>query len=164
VRQATADGITVGWHAVAGRHALLGSVRSGAVLKAVLDLLGVAAAARDELERAALDADPGALELSGFKGDGLTITGLDAGASPAALYRAALESLGAAGAEIMARMEAVAGPARRLVVTGGWAAGVAARAVKQRHLGRFQYVPDVSTGARGAALAAGRAAAALEVA
>jgi sugar (pentulose or hexulose) kinase len=164
IRRATDGGISVGWHAVAGHHALLGSVRSGAVLQAVLDLLGVPAGARDELEAAALDADPGGLELAGFKGEGLTISGLTAGASPAALYRAALESLGAAGAEIMARMEAVAGRARRLVVTGGWAAGAAARAVKQRHLGRFEYVPEISTGARGAALAAGRAAAVLEVA
>jgi sugar (pentulose or hexulose) kinase len=164
IRQATDGGISVGWHAVAGRHALLGSVRSGAVLQAVLDLLGVPAGARDELEAAALAADPGGLTLSGFKGEGLSVAGLAAGASPAALYRAALESLGAAGAEIMARMEAVAGPARRLVVTGGWAAGAAARAVKERHLGRFEYVPEISTGARGAALAAGRAAAVLEVA
>jgi hypothetical protein len=60
-------------------------------------------------------------------------------------------------------MEAVAGPARRLVVTGGWAAGEAARAVKARHLGPFEHLPEVSTGARGAALIAGRAAAVLEV-
>jgi sugar (pentulose or hexulose) kinase len=158
VCEATAGGITVGRHAVAGRHALLGSVRSGAVLQAVLDLLGVPAEKRDELERAALDSDPGELTLAGFKGEGLTIAGVGAGASPAALYRAALESLGAAGAEIMARMEAVAGPARRLVVTGGWAAGEAARAVKARHLGPFEHLPEVSTGARGAAIAAGRAA------
>lgn len=164
VRQATDGGITVGWHAVAGRHALLGSVRSGAVLQAVLDLLGVPAGERGALEAAALDADPGTLELAGFKGGGVTIGGLGAGASPAALYRAALESLGAAGAEIMARMEAVAGPARRLVVTGGWAAGEAARAVKARHLGPFEHLPEISTGARGAAMAAGRAAAVLEVA
>jgi sugar (pentulose or hexulose) kinase len=164
VRQATDGGITVGWHAVAGRHALLGSIRSGAVLQAVLDLLGVPANARDELERSALEAEPGELALTGFKGEGLTISGIGAGTSPAALYRAALESLGAAGAEIMARMEAVAGPARRLVVTGGWAAGEAARVVKARHLGRFEHLPEVSTGARGAALAAGRAAAVLEVA
>ena len=55
-------------------------------------------------------------------------------------------------------MAAVAGPARRLLVTGGWAAGDAARAVKQRHLGEVRYLPATFTGARGAALAAGRAA------
>jgi hypothetical protein len=35
---------------------------------------------------------------------------------------------------------------------------VAARAVKREHLGPFEHSPALSTGARGAALAAGRAA------
>jgi hypothetical protein len=55
-------------------------------------------------------------------------------------------------------MDAVAGPRRRLVVTGGWAAGAAARAVKAAHLGGFEHAEGISAGARGAALAAGRAA------
>jgi hypothetical protein len=59
---------------------------------------------------------------------------------------------------VLERMTAVAGPARRLVVTGGWAAGPAARAVKEHHLGPFEHSPALSTGARGAALAAGGAA------
>jgi hypothetical protein len=44
------------------------------------------------------------------------------------------------------------------VVTGGWAAGEAARAVKAARLGPFEHSAAISTGARGAALAAGRAA------
>ena len=44
------------------------------------------------------------------------------------------------------------------MVTGGWAAGEAAQAVKQRHLGDVRYLPPTFTGSRGAALAAGRAA------
>jgi glycerol kinase len=59
---------------------------------------------------------------------------------------------------VLGRMASVAGPARRLVVTGGWAAGEGAQAVKERHLGAFELSPTLSTGARGAALAAGRAA------
>jgi hypothetical protein len=55
-------------------------------------------------------------------------------------------------------MAEIAGPASRLVVTGGWAAGEAAQAVKTQHLGPFELSPGVSQGARGAALAAGRAA------
>jgi glycerol kinase len=56
-------------------------------------------------------------------------------------------------------MAAVAGsPAQRLVVTGGWAAGEAAQAVKRARLGPFERSPTIFTGARGAALAAGRAA------
>jgi sugar (pentulose or hexulose) kinase len=158
VAQAVANGITVGWHAVEGRQALLGSTRAGAALQSVLDLVGVPASERSALEEAALTTDPGRLTLSGWHEGTTSITGLDMGASPAALYRAALESLGAAGAQVLAAMEEVAGPARRLVVTGGWAAGAAARAVKARHLGPFERSEAVFTGARGAALAAGRGA------
>jgi sugar (pentulose or hexulose) kinase len=158
VREAVAAGITVGWHAAPGRQVLIGSVRSGAVLQAVLDLLGVAAADRGTLERAALDADPGALRLEGLTDEGLTIGGVERGASPPALYRAALEALGRAGAGLLATMDALAGPRTRLVATGGWAEGEAARAVKERHLGPFEHLPGVATGARGAAVAAARAA------
>jgi hypothetical protein len=55
-------------------------------------------------------------------------------------------------------MAEVAGPPRRLVATGGWAARVCALAVKERKLGPFEHCAAISTGARGAALAAGRAA------
>jgi hypothetical protein len=55
-------------------------------------------------------------------------------------------------------MAAIGGPARRVMVVGGWAAGEGAQAVKQRYLGDVRYLPATFTGARGAALAAGRAA------
>jgi sugar (pentulose or hexulose) kinase len=160
VALAVADGISVGWHAVAGRHALLGSIRAGAVLRGVLDLLGVAPEEREALEAAALAVDPAiaGVEVSGLCDAAQTVTGVRAGVSPAVLYRATLEAVGRAGAEVLARMDAVAGPRRRLVVTGGWAAGAAARAVKTAHLGGFEHAEGISTGARGAALAAGRAA------
>ncbi len=155
VLDTVAAGLTVGWHAIEGRQALVGGVPSGSALQAVLDLLGVTD--RAALERAALETDPGGLELSGLFDRGVTIRGLQTGASPAALYRGALESLGRAGADLLARMNAIAGPHTRLVVTGGWAEGVAVREVKARHLGPFEHHPGVATGARGAALAAGRA-------
>jgi sugar (pentulose or hexulose) kinase len=158
VAQAVASGITVGWHAVDGRQALLGAIWSGAALQRVLGLLGVPVEERDALEAAALDADRAGLELRGIGDDALTFAGIGRDATPAAAYRAALEAVGAAGAELLARIAEVAGPARRLVVTGGWAAGACARAVKANHLGEFEHSPAISTGARGAALAAGRAA------
>jgi hypothetical protein len=60
-------------------------------------------------------------------------------------------------------MAAVAGPARRLVVTDGWAAGEAAQAVKRRHLGPFELAGGLSTGAAQGAAVAARAAAVQEV-
>lgn len=158
VAGSVARGITVGWHAVPGRQALLGSIRTGAILQRVLDLLGVPAESRAALERAALDAEPGGLELRGIRAETLELHGIGREVSPARVWRAALESTGAAGAGVLGDMAGVAGPHTRLVVTGGWAEGEAARAVKAAHLGPFEHAPEGFTGARGAALTAGRAA------
>jgi sugar (pentulose or hexulose) kinase len=153
VGRAVREGFTVGWHAVAGRWVLQGAVWSGEALQAVCDLLGVDTEERDALERAALET-PGDLEVTGVAEKALRIAGVAAGASPGALYRATLERIGADGADTLARMEALAGPAGRLVVTGGWSEGVAARAVKERHLGAFEHSTSVFAGCRGAAIAA----------
>jgi sugar (pentulose or hexulose) kinase len=147
VARAVAKDVTVGWHAAPGRQALLGAHWSGAELRNVLARFGVAPEARGPVEEAALAIERG--------GDG---------DERAAAYHAALENVGRIGAGILAHMDAVAGPARRLVVTGGWAAGPAAQAVKERHLGAFELSPALlGGGARGAALAAGRAASVQEV-
>jgi sugar (pentulose or hexulose) kinase len=159
VERSVAAGITVGWHAAPERQALLGAVWAGSALARTLALLGVEVEERDALEAAAVDADPGELRLEGLDEPALVLAGIGRSPSPAAAYRAALEAVGEAGAEVLERMARVAGgPARRLVVTGGWAAGEAARAVKRRRLGEFEHSPAIFTGARGAALAAGRAA------
>ena len=160
VAEAVGRGINVGWHAVPGRHCLLGSVRSGAGLEHVMALLGVAPERRPELEAAALaaPADAGGIRVTGIGEPTCAITGVGAGAAPALVWRAALEAAGAAAAEVLAAMDALAGPRSRLVVVGGWADGEAARAVKRAHLGPFSEGGSAFAGARGAALTAGRAA------
>jgi sugar (pentulose or hexulose) kinase len=160
VSSAVRSGLSVGWHAIEGRQAVIGGVMSGSALERVLALLGVDPAQRDGLEAAALEIERRhrgpTLTVAGLGEDALAQIGHDA--LPAAAYHAVLDAAGAAGAAVLARMAVVAGPARRLLVTGGWAAGDAARAVKQRHLGEVRYLPATFTGAHGAALAAGRAA------
>lgn len=146
VAQAVAAGFTVGWHAVPARHALQGGLRTGMALERVLEEAGIAPDDRDEVEAAALEIERGAAPRDDL----------------AAAYHAALDDGGAAGARVLGRMAEVAGPARRVVVTGGWASGPAAQAVKRRHLGPFEYRRGISQGARGAALAAGRAAGVVE--
>jgi sugar (pentulose or hexulose) kinase len=160
VAAAVADGINVGWHAVEGRQCLLGSNRSGAALQRVLDLLGVGPDGRSALEEAALEAPSGALgmELHGLREDRSTLAGIGPGASPALVWRAALESAARGAKEILDRMDAVAGPRNRLVMAGGWAEGAAARAIKRAQLGPIEQTGAVYIGARGAALTAGRAA------
>jgi sugar (pentulose or hexulose) kinase len=166
---AVAGGFTVNWHAMPDRQALQRGVWSGTALRRILALVGVDPDERDEIEAAALAVEraraggPGVVELrlGGLEAGPeapLTLTGIGRDASPGAAYHAALDAVGAAGAEVLARMAAIAGPAKRLVVTGGWAAGEATQAVKARHLGAFELCPGISQGARGAARAAGCAA------
>ncbi|MGH2866965.1 MAG: FGGY-family carbohydrate kinase [Solirubrobacteraceae bacterium] len=158
--RAVRTGLSVGWHVVDGMQALLGSTRSGAALQRILALLGVSPEARDGLELAVAEGpeDAGGLELLDPDGERMTLAGIGREPSPALAYRAALEAGARSGAELLVAMAEVAGPVRRLVVTGGWSEGLGARAVKARHLGPFIHEPSPYTGARGAALGAGRAA------
>ena len=65
----------------------------------------------------------------------LTLHGIAPGVTPAHLWRAALEAGAELSAATLARSDAVGGPRRRIVATGGGARGVAARAVKEQRLG-----------------------------
>jgi sugar (pentulose or hexulose) kinase len=160
VAQAVEDEIMVGWHAVPDRQNLLGAMRSGAALGRVLAMLGVTREGRDALERAALecDAEAGGIELQGLNDYRVALVNIGADPYPALVWRAALESAGRGARDILDRMARVAGPHRRLVMAGGWSEGVAARAVKEAHVGPFERSSAVFMGARGAALTAGRAA------
>src|SRR5205814_8570812 len=99
--EAVALDVGVGCNVTPGLHALLASVRSGAVLSKVLALLGVDPDERGPLEREALaaPADARGLELRGVASDELSLTGIGRDSSPAMAYRAALEAVGAAGAQ-----------------------------------------------------------------
>lgn len=160
VREAVERGLNVGWHVVDGRHCLLGSLRSGAGLEHVMAMLGVPPERRDALEAAALEVPPdaGGVRVTGIGEPACEIRGVGPGATPGAVWRAALEAAGAAAAGRLATMDELVGPRRRLVVVGGWADGAAARAVKRAHLGDFVDGGSAFAGARGAALTAGRAA------
>ena len=161
VVQAVDDEIMVGWHAVPDRQNLLGAMRSGAALGRVLALMGVTTReGRDALEEAALevDAEAGGIELRGLNGYRVELVNIGADPYPAQVWRAALESAGRGARDLLDRMERVAGPHTRLVMAGGWSEGVAARAVKEAHIGPFERSEAVFMGARGAALTAGRAA------
>ena len=136
--RAVAGGITVGWHAITDRHALLGGFEAGLALQRLGRALGVGdEGRRRELEREAMAAASG--------GD-------------AAAWRSAHEALAARGAEVLTELETLAGPAGRLVVAGGGARSDLARLLKTSALGSFELPAVKEAGARGAALLAGCAA------
>jgi sugar (pentulose or hexulose) kinase len=125
--RAVASGVTVGWHAIAGRQALLGGFEAGLVLDR---LGGNAGAGEDGLP--AVEEEDERLRV--------------------------LEGLAARGKAVLDAIADVAGPASRMVVTGGGARDESALAIKRAALGPFERPRVEEAGARGAALLAGCAA------
>ena len=161
VHRLVAAHVTVGWHVLPGRQALLGSSRAGLALNRFLGLLGVGDdQAREALDRAAaaVPSGSGDLAVRDMFGDRAILEGIGADPSPALVWRAALEAVAERAAELRAHIESVAGPSRRLVLAGGWAKNPAARSVKRAVLGPFDWPQVTQAGARGAALLAGIAA------
>ena len=159
VRRSVANGVTVGFHLSEGRQALLAGVWSGIALQEVLDRLGVDAAGRRELSAGALATAPGevpALELEFHSLERRPLQ-LPAGVPPERIWRGAVDAVAAEVDSLLRATAEVAGPQRRIVVTGGWARDEAVRASKAR-LGAVEAPPVVEAGARGAALLAGVAA------
>jgi sugar (pentulose or hexulose) kinase len=150
---------SVGWHVAADRHAILGGLWSGIAYREVLDALGVGDDRRRELDAGAIATAPGdapALELD-FRALDRPPLRLPDDVPPERIWRATLDMAAAEVDDRLARIDAVAGPRHRLVVTGGWARDEAVLAAKAR-LGPFENPPVVEAGCRGAALLAGVAA------
>jgi len=157
-RRVVTAGMSVGWHVVAGRQALLAGLWSGISLREVLDALGVDEAGRDELDAGALAIAPGeapALELAlhDLERPPLRLPQ----ATPAAIWRAAIDTVSVEVEANIAQIDAIAGPHTKVVVTGGWARDRAVREAKRR-LGAIETPAVVEAGCRGAALLAGVAA------
>lgn len=160
IRRAVAGGATVGWHAVPGQQALMAGFVSGLALQRFLDLLGVNEDRLQELDVAAIEIARGAegVTVQDVTADRTTLAGIPRSATPAHVWRAAVEAVAEHGANLLATIEAVAGKTGRLVVTGGWARSPVVRALKREVLGPFQQPEVEEAGARGAALIAGIAA------
>jgi sugar (pentulose or hexulose) kinase len=160
VADAVAGGVTVGWHVLPDRWTLLSGNELSVTLASILQLLGIDGEAdRDALTVAAAELGRSELRLEGAGGTApLALHGITPGTTPARVWRAALE----AGAELsratLARSDAVSGPRRRIVATGGGVRGAAARAVKEERLGPIEWSPVQEATARGAALIGGVAA------
>jgi sugar (pentulose or hexulose) kinase len=153
--RSVARGVTVGWHVIPDRQALLGAFESGLALQRLGRLLEMETeAARRGLDALALTTSPvgdGAALLDGRRD---AIRGC---ARPEQLWRAALEALADRGAAMLDTLEELVGPAERIVVTGGGVRSEAARATR-RAVFAFERPAVEEAAARGAALLAGCAA------
>jgi sugar (pentulose or hexulose) kinase len=156
----TRAGITVGWHAEPGRWCLLGATQGGLVLQRVLAMLGVDTGSRAELEAAAAVVDVPDVRVHAPDFGRIDVVGIGDGCSPAQVWRAAVDTVTEQIGVINDAMTAASGPLGRIVVTGGWAHSPTFLAAKQRRLGTVIRSEVAEAGARGAATAARRAAAA----
>jgi sugar (pentulose or hexulose) kinase len=115
---------------------------------------------RPDLDAGALATAPGdapALELD-FRSLERRPVSLPEGVAPQRIWRGTLDQAAAALEGQLEQIEAVAGPRRRLVVTGGWARDEAVLGTKRERVGALEAPPVVEAGCRGAALLAGVAA------
>jgi sugar (pentulose or hexulose) kinase len=157
VSQLAQGGITVGWHVLDGRWALLGATEGGLALQRVLSVLG-GPAVLAELDTAAMDAVPGVVSVGFDDSSRVTVGGIGDGVTAGEVWRAALEEVTDQIYRIHRSMTGVVGPHRSMVVTGGWSRSAALMQVKGRAFGKFTRSSVDEAGARGAALMAGLAA------
>jgi sugar (pentulose or hexulose) kinase len=123
-----ATGVNAGAHLLPGRGVLLAGLKTGLVLRRLLQLVGVT----DAAGRARLDERVMALTEQDTAAQALHVTGADNsdgvlsvradgdGLSPELFFAVALEHCTQTLAALLARMDAAVGPAERTVLSGGW--------------------------------------------
>jgi sugar (pentulose or hexulose) kinase len=158
IERLVASGISVGTHVLDDQQALLTGFAEGPALLSFLRLLGV-----DEADHAALDLqaaaiDAGQLRVEGIDQPGPSLVGISSDASPARVWRAALDAVERRTLELLHVMDREVGAHQRVIVVGGWARNPAVQAAKRQILGPCLYADVEEAGVRGAAQLAGRAA------
>ncbi|MGH3217315.1 MAG: FGGY-family carbohydrate kinase [Streptosporangiaceae bacterium] len=147
-------GITVGWHVLADRWAILGATQGGLELRGTLERLGLASDDVPWLENGDA-ARLGKGNLAEPEGAGhVTVRPTRAADS----WRRALAKVAGQGHAVHEIMTSATGPHRSLTVTGGWSRSQALVGIKRRLYGDLTVAPVDEPGARGAALLAGLAA------
>jgi sugar (pentulose or hexulose) kinase len=151
-------GWSIGRHVLPDTSLLLAGVSGGLLLRRVLTALG----AESEPVRTALD------QASLSVGDlppGLSVTGdgrtqddvavrIQDGASPAAIWTAAVRYTAAQAGFLLHDLEKAVGPHRRAVAAGGWTQMASVRAAKAAVIDALSFSPVVQPGVTGAALLA----------
>jgi sugar (pentulose or hexulose) kinase len=153
-------GITVGWHVLDDRWALLGATDGGLALTRALSAIGGSQEQLEQLDAAAMSASATPVSVTVEIDDRarVTVGCIGDGVSPGDIWRATLEAITDQILEIHLSMTSVVGPHRNMVVTGGWSRSAALMQVKQRAFGDLTRSAVDEAGARGAALLAGLAA------
>ena len=159
-----AEDLAILWSVVPDHVCVLGATLTGLSLERVHRLLGL----RDRTERravaqAALETsrEGSALAVDGSSHTGLQVRGIADDASPALLWRAAVEDLLAHSFTQLRFMEQVVGPRHAAVIGGGWINDPMVAEVKRTQLGEYRVTDVAEAGAVGAAMFAAIAAGAM---
>jgi sugar (pentulose or hexulose) kinase len=146
----TRAGITVGWHALPDRWAILGATQGGLDLRRTLTQLGLTP---EDIPR---------LQVSEAELDGEDRSAAGPASSEAARtarrWLSTLNEVAAQGHAVHEAISSAVGPHRALTVTGGWSRSQALMTIKRRLYGSLSLGQVREPGARGAALLAGLAA------
>jgi sugar (pentulose or hexulose) kinase len=155
---AVSAGWSIGRHVLPGTSLLLAGVSGGLLLRRVLAALGAESAdARAALDRASLSVGdlPAGLSVTG---DGRTqddvVIRIQDGATPAAVWTAAVRYTADQARLLLDDIEQVVGPHRRAVAAGGWTRMASVRAAKANAIKAVSFSPVVQPGVTGAALLA----------
>jgi sugar (pentulose or hexulose) kinase len=154
--------VTAGWsagrHVLPGTSLLLAGISGGLLLRRVLAALGAESEpARSALDQASLGVGdlPAGLSVSG---DGRTqndvVLRIQDGASPAAIWTAAVRYTADQARLLLTGIEKVTGPHRRAVAAGGWTQMASVRRAKAAVIDALSFSPVVQPGVTGAAMLA----------
>ena len=153
-----AAGVNVVRHLLPGRFTMLAGTRTGLVLRRVLNLVGIHdEAGRDLLDAAVLalsvSTDP-ALVVSGAVNteSSMTVRVDTDDVSPAALFAAALGHTTDVLTDVVALIDAEAGPATETIVAGGWTRMASVRRAREAALPGVVFSSRDEDTAHGAAL------------
>jgi sugar (pentulose or hexulose) kinase len=156
LRQAVVSaGWSIGAHVLPGTSLLLAGVSGGLLLRRVLTALGADSGdPRAALDQASLNVGelPAGLSVSG---DGRTqddvVLRIADGATPAAVWTAAVRYTAGQAGLMLQDIEKVVGPHRRAVAAGGWTRMASVRAAKSAAIKALSFSPVVQPGVTGAA-------------
>jgi len=161
VRLAERD-VAVLWSVIPDHVCVLGALVTGLSLERIRRLLGVETLEeRAALAERALAASTHDLALTDVDHTGLSVTGIDDDASPAALWRAGVRDLVALGTDLLDFIEASSGPRSRTVLAGGWVHDAMVLQAKRESIGAFEVSEVDEAGALGASMFAAIAAGAM---
>jgi sugar (pentulose or hexulose) kinase len=153
--------IGVGWGVVPGYLCIVAGLLTGLSLERMAALLGITdrqtrrAVAEESLT---VDRMSVPFRISEVSHEGLTLSGVTEGLSPALAWRAAVEDLTAVSTDLIDFIGSVIGARTETMVTGGWSHDPMVAQAKRRQLGDYATSEVAEAAAMGAAFFGGIAA------